>query len=363
MDEVKNGLKKAGFAGEMDDSPAALEHYSHDASMFELRPKLVVKPKSGKDVEKLVKYVAANKRSSKSLSLTARSAGTCMSGGAINDSIIVNFLEHFNKIEHVKPGMAQAQPGVYYRDFEKETFKHDSLMPSYPASRELATIGGMVNNNAGGEKSLEFGKTENFVTELSFVFADGVERTVKPLKKPELVEKMRQKDFEGDVYRKIFKLVDDNYDAIKAAKPDVTKNSTGYNLWDVWDRDTEVFDLTKLIVGAQGTLGFVTDIHFKLVPVREHSGLLVLFMKDIDDLGEVINTVLDAKPATFESFDDATLWLSIRFMPSFRRMLGWRGWFHLLFSLSAGRLPATARHTQAGTDGGIQRRDRRPGAH
>jgi FAD/FMN-containing dehydrogenase len=333
MDEIKKKLDKAGFKGEVNDSPATLEHYSHDASMFELKPRLVVKPKNAADVEKLVKTVADNKRSSPQLSLTARSAGTDMSGGAINDSIIVNFLEHFTKIEHVGVGEAQAQPGVFYRDFEPETLKHDSLLPSYPASRDLATIGGMVNNNSGGEKSLEFGKTENYVTELKFVFADGVERAVKPLNKAELAEKFGRKDFEGKVYRDMFKLIDTNYDKIRAAKPLVTKNSTGYNLWDVWDRESGVFDLTKLIVGAQGTLGFVTDIHFKLVAARPHSGLLVLFMRGIDDLGEIIPKVLEHKPATFESFDDATLWLSIRFMPSFRRLLGWKGFFRLLFSL------------------------------
>ncbi|HVX57305.1 MAG TPA: FAD-binding oxidoreductase, partial [Candidatus Saccharimonadales bacterium] len=258
---------------------------------------------------------------------------TDMSGGAINDSIIVNFLEHFTKIEHVSHTGAQAQPGVFYRDFEPETLKHGALMPTYPASRDLASIGGMVNNNSGGEKSLEFGKTEDFVTELRFVFADGVERTVKPLNKAGLAAKMGQKDFEGKVYRELFQLVHTHYEQLRAAKPKVTKNSTGYNLWDVWDPQSGIFDLTKLIVGAQGTLGFVTDIHFRLVPARKHSGLLVLFMRDIDDLGEVIPQVLESKPATFESFDDATLWLSIRFMPSFRKMLGWKGFFHLLFSL------------------------------
>src|SRR6202042_1498851 len=191
----------------------------------------------------------------------------------------------------------------------------------------------MDNNNSGGEKSLEFGKTENFVTELSFVFADGVERIVKPLTKAELAKKFKQKDFEGEVYRQLFKLVDGHYDKIKAAKPHVSKNSTGYNLWDVWDRETGVFDLTKLIVGAQGTLGFVTDIHFRLVPHQQHSGLLVLFMRDIDDLGEVIPKVLESRPATFESFDDATLWLSIRFMPSFLKLLGWKRFIHLLITL------------------------------
>jgi FAD/FMN-containing dehydrogenase len=333
MEEISGGLRKAGFKGEIDSAPATLDLYSHDASMFELRPKLVVKPKDAQDIENLVKYVAANKKKHRGLSLTARSAGTDMSGGAINDSIIVDFRAHFTKIESITSKSAHVQPGVLYREFEPQTLAHGALMPSYPASRDLASVGGMVNNNSGGEKSLEYGKTEDFVTELKFVFADGAERTVKPLNKKELDKKMKQKDFEGQVYKRLFKLIDGHYDEIKAAKPKVSKNSTGYNLWDVWDRKTGVFDLTKLIVGAQGTLGFVTDIHFKLVPHREHSGLLVLFMKDINDLGEVIPKVLESKPATFESFDDATLRLSIRFMPSFLKLLGVKRFIHLLVTL------------------------------
>jgi FAD/FMN-containing dehydrogenase len=333
MDEIKIAIKKAGYQGELDDTPASLDFYSHDASMFELRPTLVAKPMNAADVEHLVKVVAANKKAYPQLSLTARAMGTDMSGGAINDSIIVDFSKHFTKIEKVTATTAQAQPGVYYRDFEPETLKHGALMPTYPASRDLASIGGMVNNNSGGEKSLEYGKTEDFVTELKVVFADGIERTVKPLNKKELDKKMAQKDFEGEVYRKLFILIDGNYDKIKAAKPHVSKNSTGYNLWDVWDRETQIFDLCKLIVGAQGTLGFTTDLHFRLVPARPHSGLLVLFMKDIDDLGEVIPKVLEFKPATFESFDDATLWLCIRFMPSFLKLLGPKRFIHLLITL------------------------------
>lgn len=333
MDEIKSQLVKLGFKGEVDDSITSLDYYSHDASMFELRPKLIVSPESSSDVEKLVRLIADCKQAQPELSLTARSAGTDMSGAAINDSIIVDFLTHFKTIESVTAESAQAQPGVLYKNFELETLKLGSLMPTYPASRDMASIGGMVNNNAGGEKSLEYGKTEDFVTELKFVFADGIERTVKPLTKAELDEKMKQADFEGQVYKQLFELIETNYNQLKAAKPHVSKNSTGYNLWDVWDRQTGIFDLCKLIVGAQGTLGFVTDITFRLVPSKRHSGLLVLFMKDIDDLGEVITKVLESKPATFESFDDATLRLSIRFMPSFLKLLGWRRFIHLLFTL------------------------------
>lgn len=333
MNAIKNLVIKSGFTGDIDDSAEALETYSHDASLFEVKPELVVFPKDAKDVERLVVMVAANKKKYPTLSLTARSAGTDMSGGAINDSIIMDFTRYFNEVEEVTRTHARTQPGVYYRDFEPRTLKHGAIMPTYPASRDLATVGGMVGNNSGGEKSLEFGKTKDFIESLQVVFADGVERTVKPINKKELDKKMKQKDFEGQVYKEIYELCEKNYDVIKAAKPEVSKNSMGYTLWEVWDRETGIFDLTKLIVGSEGTLGFVTDITFKLVPHREHSGLLVLFLKDINSLGELIPKVLEHKPATFESFDDQTLWLSIRFMPSFLKLLGPARFIRLLIGL------------------------------
>lgn len=333
MEDIKNELVKRGFQGEIDDSAETRDFYSHDASMFEIRPKLVVCPKDAQDVQLLVALVDEQKAKHADLSLTARSAGTDMSGGAINDSIIVDFNKHLTTIEEVSKTSAVVQPGAFYRDFDAATKAQGVFMPTYPASRDLASVGGMVNNNAGGEKSIEFGKTIDFVNELQFVFADGVERTVKPLNKTELDKKMKQKDFEGQVYRQIFELVDTHYDQIKAAKPNVTKNSTGYNLWDVWDRETGIFDMTKLIVGAQGTLGFVTKIHFRLIPARSDNGVLVIFMRDTKQLGELIPKVLESKPSRFESFDDQTLWLSIRFMPSFLKMLGWRRFIRLLISL------------------------------
>ena len=328
MDDLKSKLKTL-IAGDVLDDEETLEKFSHDASMFELKPEVVVAPKGAEDVKKLVNYVNENKN----LSLTVRSGGTCMSGGAINDSIILDFSKYFTSIKKVTDKNAVTEPGVFYRDFEVETLKKGVIMPSYPASRDLCTVGGMVANNAGGEKSLQYGKTEKYINQLKVVFADGNEYVVKPLNKAELDKKIKQKDFEGKLYKEIFELVDKNYDAIKSAKPNVSKDSTGYHIWNVWDKETGIFDLTQLIVGSQGTLGIVTEIDYKLVPNPKHSGTLVVFLRSLDNLGDLINDVLKHKPATFEGFDNYTLFLSFKLFFFFYKRIGWLAMIKLAFQL------------------------------
>jgi len=323
----------AQFKGELDSSQKTTEFYSHDASLFELVPEIVAFPKDSKDVQQIVKFVNANRPKNPGLNITARGRGTDMSGGAIGQSIIMDVSKHMTKLIKVSSRQATVQPGMMYKDFEVQTLKKGSLMPSYPASRDLASVGGMISNNSGGEKSLEYGKTDNFVTHLKMVLSDGKEYEVKPLNRAELVRKMAQKDFEGRLYKQTFDLLEKRYDEIQAAKPQVSKDSTGYHLWNVWNRDTGIFDLTKLFVGAQGTLGLITEGTVKLVPHREHSGLLVMFLRDIKDLGDLINKVLKHKPASFESFDDSTLLLTIRFMPYFLKMLGLKKFVWLLINL------------------------------
>ena len=328
MRSIKTDLRKL-LKGEVHDSRRVREEFSHDASMFEIVPELVVAPQDSEDIRNLVQYVSMYKDKLPNLSITARSAGTDMSGGAINDSIILDMKKHMNQIFEVTSEQAHTQPGAYYRDFEVETLKYGAILPPYPASRDLCTVGGMVANNSGGEKSLQYGKTERFVTELKVVFADGNEYTVRPLNEKELRAKMRLSTFEGKVYREVFKLVDDNYDAIKAAKPNVSKDSTGYHLWNIWDRKTGVFDLTQAIIGSQGTLGIVTDITFRLVPAPQHSGTLVIFLRDMNVLGSLIKKVMTFKPATFEGFDNHTLMLSFKLFFYFHVKLGWWGMLKL----------------------------------
>ena len=307
--------------GEVIDDPQHLDSLSRDASLFELLPRIAVAPKDTADLCRLVEFVAAHP--GEKLTLTPRSAGTDMSGGPLTTSIVVEMTPHFNQVLEVGDGFSVTQPGVYYRDFEKATLKKNLLLPCYTASRELNTVGGMVANNSAGEKTLKYGKMEDFIEELEVVFADGKAYTVKPLNKKQLDAKMAQGDYEGNIYKGVYELIEANYDLIKGAKPNVTKNSAGYYLWNVWDRETGIFDLNKLLVGSQGTLGIVTKSKIRLIHPPKHSRMVVIFLNDLTRLGTLVNDVLAFKPESFESYDDHTLKLAIRFMPEMaKRMNG-----------------------------------------
>ncbi len=304
--------------GEVADDAASISAHAHDASLFSLTPKAVVYPRDAADVERLVAFVGAHPE--RKLSLTPRCGGTDMTGGAIGESIIVDFQKHLNRLKEIGDGYAVTEPGVFYRDFEKETLKHGLLLPSFPASREICTVGGMAANNSGGEKSLRYGKTENFVESLKAVLSDGREYEFGPLDKAALERKMEQDDFEGRVYRETHHLIESHYDVIKAAKPDVSKNSAGYYLWNVWDRKT--FDLTKLLVGSQGTLGLITEIRYRLVHPESHSKLLVIMLKNLDPLPQIINILLKHHPESFESYDEYTMKFAMRYSRDFMKQLG-----------------------------------------
>lgn len=322
--ELTKELKEV-VRGNVNADPKTLAKFSRDASLFSVKPQVVVAPKDVADIKALVNFVNWNK--SLKLSLTARSGGTDMTGGPLNTSIIVDMARHMNTPSRLFPDRAIVQPGLYYRDFERETLKHGLLLPSYPASREICTVGGMVANNSGGEKTLTYGQTERYVAALKAVLRDGNEYSFGPLDREGLDEKMNLQTLEGQVYRDIFKLVEENYERIKNAKPDVSKNSSGYFLWNVWDKHT--FDMSKLFTGSQGTLGIMTEITFNLIKPKKHSKLLVIFMKELKPLAQVINSVLQHRPESFEAYDDQTLKLTLRFLPQFVKLIGARNIFSL----------------------------------
>ncbi|MSU55424.1 MAG: FAD-binding oxidoreductase [Candidatus Taylorbacteria bacterium] len=309
------------FRGEVNSDKDVLLAASHDASLFEVKPTLVVTPKDVEDVKSIVRFVSEKRNAGENISLTARAAGTDMSGGPLTESIVVNFLPYFNNIKNVGEDSATTEPGVYYRDFEKETLKHNLLLPTYPASRDLCTIGGIVANNSGGEKTLTYGKTEDYVRNIKMVLSDGNEYDFHSLTMTELEEVNKRQDMFGEIHRKMFDLISSNYDEIKLAKPNVSKNSAGYYLWNVYDKEKGTFNLNKLIVGSQGTLGLITETTLWLVKPKKYSSLLITFLPTLKPLAEVTNKILSFKPESLESFDDHTFKVALKLFPDIVKKL------------------------------------------
>ncbi|OHB00414.1 MAG: hypothetical protein A3E94_01775 [Candidatus Zambryskibacteria bacterium RIFCSPHIGHO2_12_FULL_44_12b] len=316
----------------------SLLKYSRDASLFEVKPSLVVLPKDSQDIREVIRYVSANKEKNSSLSVSVRAGGSCMSGGSLNESIVLDVSANMSGIVSFEGNHITVLPGTPYRDIEKETLKRGLILPCFPASKNLCAIGGMIGNNAAGEKTLSHGKMEDFIESLNVILSDGNEYEFRALSGGELSKKEGQDDLEGQIYRQMHKLIEDNKELIDRSKPKVSKNSAGYYLWNVYpghaleSGEERKFYLTKLLVGSQGTLGIVTEATLRLIPVKKQSKLFVIFLKNLEPLSELVNVILTLKPETLESYDDATLKLGMRFFPEMLKTMKTKHFFKMAMS-------------------------------
>lgn len=315
--------------GEVLDDAKTRALFSRDTSIFTKTPEIVTYPKNADDVSALVRTVVGARKDGINASVTARAAGTDMSGGPLTDSVVAVFTKHMNQVLEVGNGYAVTEPGVYYRDFEKATLAEGrQIMPSYPASRELAAIGGIVNNDSGGERTLEYGKTRKYVESVDVVLSDGSKATFSALTKEEVDRKAALETLEGRIYRNLRALILENKDAIEAARPKVRKNSAGYALWEVMGPDGSM-NLAKLICGAQGTLALTTRMRLGLVREQGYRAMLVVFLKDLEVLPEVVRKVLPFNPESFESYDDHTFTLAMKLLPQMLSQMGLAQAVHL----------------------------------
>lgn len=298
------------------------ERVARDTSLFYVKPELVVYPKNAMDISIVFEYANTKKKEGLDIAVAMRSAGTCMTGGPLCYSIVLDTTRYMNHISGVTEYHATAESGVFYRDFEKQTLGAGWLMPSYPASRELAAIGGIVSNNSGGEKTLTYGKTENYVQSLDVVYANGKRDVLHAFSGDELTMKLNEDSEGGRIHKEMLALINDNYDTIMSAKPTVSKNSSGYYLWNVYNRDTGVFDLSKLIVGSQGTLAGVSSVTFTGVTPKTHSQMLVMFVPSTVHLGDIVVKMLTHKPETLESYDDHTFKIAMKFFKDIALRMG-----------------------------------------
>lgn len=317
------GALRKKLHGEVITDLAARRHMSHDGSVYELTPEVIVEPLDSTDIEALVSFVLKHKKEYSQLAITPRGGGTDKTGGAIGSSIVLDLTTHLNNTVSLRNRTLKAQAGTYLRDVEPLLAAKNLQLSCAPVHAHLHTIGGIVATNSSGAHA-QYGNASHAVRELQVVLGDGRTYTVKPLTKRQLDKKMAEDTYEGRLYTRVFALIEKNYDLIKNARPRSTKQNSGYALWDVWDRDTGIFDLTKLFAGSQGTLGIITDVTLEVMPRTEFTHTVVAYLPSSRHLSAITEAIMKYKPTIFESVDDLSFSLGLRHFTAFRRQIGTR---------------------------------------
>jgi glycolate oxidase len=237
------------------DTPEDLLSYSYDGFLPEFKPDAVIVPGNSDEISHIMKL--ANREM---INIIPRGAGTniCGSSVAREGGIIIAF-HRMNKILEIDPESrcAVVQPGVVNADLQREVAGYGLMYPPDPASLFVSTIGGNVALNAGGPRGVKYGVTRDYLLGLEVVLPT------------------------GEVIHTGGKTL---------------KNVSGY-------------DLTRLMCGSEGTLGIITEITLRLVPLPPAKATLQAIFSDLDDAAKTVSAIIGAGivPTTLELIDRVVL--------------------------------------------------------
>lgn len=309
MNKVAHYLQEH-LTGEVMTSVDARRYFSTDASIFAVPPAIIVYPRNENDVRKTARFTWQLAERGRIIPTTARGSGTDLGGAAIGPGIVMAFPAHMNRILELdgKSGRVTVEPGINYAKLQQTLHTHSRFLPPSPASAEYSTVGGAIANNASGEKSIKYGSTREYVKRLKVVLANGEVIEARRLSKRELSKKLGLATFEGEVYRSLDSLIEENASLIRESPIEVTKNAAGYDLADVKRKDGS-FDLTPLLVGSQGTLGIVTEATLDTEVFSPASTLIAALFDDIQVAEQVIADLrkFSDRPSALEMVDDHLL--------------------------------------------------------
>lgn len=300
-------------AGEILTSADARRYFSTDASIFTLVPSLVLYPRGENDVRKTARFTWQLAERNRIVPITARGGGSDQSGAAIGSGIVMVFPAHLNRIIELdaKSGLVTVEPGTNYGTLQQTLKTHGRFLPPAPASAAYTTLGGAVANNAGSEKSVKYGDTRGYVKRLRVVLANGEVIETGRLNKRELSRKLGLASFEGEVYRALDGLLDEEKATVAHTARAVMQNAAGYDLADVRHKDGS-FDLTPLFVGSQGTLGIITEITLDTEPHNPETGMISAHFDDAQHLQAAVLALRQAAdmPSAIELLDGQLLELA-----------------------------------------------------
>jgi FAD/FMN-containing dehydrogenase/Fe-S oxidoreductase len=285
----------ARLSGELHSNLLRCYMLATDASIFKQMPAAVVYPKTAADVQAVVRY--GNDRG---FSVHPRGAGSGLCGSAVGKGIVLDFSKHMNRLGHVdtQKGYFECEPG--YRLGELETVLEGSglFFPPDPSSGEYATFGGMLATNASGAHSAKYGNVADYLLDCEVVFADGTLANLSDIASTaanNLPSNLQQ----------LAQLYENNDQTIETAYSPVKCNVAGYNLRQMVQEGR--LHLHALLAGAEGTLGIVTRLRFRLIERPASDSLVVAYFDDIIKAARAAQLAMPLAPSGIEVMDASLL--------------------------------------------------------
>jgi FAD/FMN-containing dehydrogenase/Fe-S oxidoreductase len=281
--------------------------YATDGSVYGARPAGVVFPEDAADVRAAVAVAADH-----DVPVLPRGAGTSLAGQAVGPGcVVLDCSRHMDSVLDVDPDArtATVQPGVVQDDLDAELADHGLKFAPDPASSNRATVGGGVGNNSTGAHSVRYGITDAYVEELRAVLADGSTLHAREvvLDSPEWEDLVDGDDRAAEIHRTVREVVEANHDEIADRYPDLKRCVSGYNLNKVVHENDDgdvVINLAKLLVGAEGTLGVVTEVTVSLVTVPEETAVALYCFEDLLAALRAVPVALKHDVSAVELMDD-----------------------------------------------------------
>lgn len=293
----------AGIDGEVRFDRVSRALYSTDASVYQIEPLGVVIPRSAEAVAQAVVVAARH-----GVPITPRGGGTSQAGQSIGAGLVLDTSKHLNKILEINPDekWARVQPGVVLDELNAELRRFNLRFAPDVSSASRATVGGMMANNSSGARSVLYGKTLDHVREQHVVLSDGQLAHLRPLTAAQLDEARRGDSIAARAYRAVPELGLRHAAEIDRRFPKILRRVGGYNL-DEFVTAGRAVDLTRIMVGSEGTLGFIVEAKLALVPLPASKSVLTVEFDELLDALGATPLILSHGPSAVEVMDDFIL--------------------------------------------------------
>lgn len=291
--------------GEVTTHPTVLTAMSTDASVLRIMPEMVIYPRTTNDIRKVARFAWQLAEKGHTMALTARGGGSDQTGAALGKGAILALSAHMNQIFEFdsRQKLIRVQPGVSAQVVDDALRLQGMSIQALPLSAPYSTIGGAIANNASGPLSGRYGDMSDWVHQLEVVLANGDVLQTQRLNKRELNKKKGLQTLEGEIYRSLDNLIQDNAELIEAKLGGDSRDNVGYNSLARVKRSDGSFDLTPLFVGSQGTLGIVSEIILNAEFAGAEQAVAALAFSNREAARDAIDQLLLTKPAIFEYFD------------------------------------------------------------